>query len=82
MKITGLEISNYRGIERVKMNGIGDLVVIAGPNGTGKSCILDAIRTVKSHFGPYQANEWDLWAGEFMIDQTKPWEQIKLLRNL
>ena len=81
MKITGLEISNYRGIEHVQMNEIGDLVVIAGPNGTGKSCVLDAIRTVKSHFGPYQANEWDLWAGEFMVNQARPWEQIKLLRD-
>ena len=82
MKIKAIEITNFRGIERMKVSGVSDLVVIAGPNGSGKSCILDAIRLTKSTYGGYQANEWNLWMGEFQINMTsEPWELKKLLRR-
>ena len=82
MKIKAIEITNFRGIERMKVSGVSDLVVIAGPNGSGKSCILDAIRLTKSIYGGYQANEWNLWMGEFQINITsEPWELKKLLRR-
>ena len=48
MKITAIEINNFRGIEKAQITGVGDLVIVAGPNGSGKSCILDAIRLTKS----------------------------------
>lgn len=46
------------------------MVVIAGQNGSGKSCIFDAIRLLKSVYGGYQQNEWQQWMGEFQIQLT------------
>jgi hypothetical protein len=44
------------------------MVVIAGQNGSGKSCVLDAIRLLKSVYGGYLQNEWHQWMGEFQIN--------------
>lgn len=43
MKILSLEIKNIRGIKYIKIEPKGDNVVVFGPNGTGKSAIVDAI---------------------------------------
>ena len=68
MRITDLEISNFRAITRIALADLEDAVVVAGPNGCGKSCVLDAIRLVKSAYGGYQPNEWHSWFGEFQIN--------------
>lgn len=68
MKIDALQISNFRGIGDVKLEALGAMVIIAGQNGSGKSCIFDAIRLLKSVYGGYQANEWQQWMGEFQIN--------------
>lgn len=82
MRIEQLEIENFRAIEKVIIDARSTMVVIAGPNGCGKSCILDGIRFVKSTYGGYGPNEWDQWLGEFQIDrQREPWEMKKLLRD-
>ncbi|WP_137886640.1 ATP-binding protein [Pseudomonas sp. 2FE] len=70
MKIERLVISNFRGIREVSLGPLGDMVIIAGQNGSGKSCIFDAIRLLKSVYGGYQANEWQQWMGEFQISLT------------
>ncbi|MEI6847717.1 MAG: AAA family ATPase [Chlorobiaceae bacterium] len=70
MKIVGLRISNFRGIKEVNLTDLGEMVIIAGQNGSGKSCIFDAIRLLKSVYGGYQANEWHHWMGEFQISLT------------
>jgi len=67
MKIENLHIANFRGITEVSLSSLGSMVVIAGQNGSGKSCIFDAIRLLKSVYGGYQANEWQQWMGEFQI---------------
>ncbi|MFO0058806.1 MAG: AAA family ATPase, partial [Cyanobacteriota bacterium] len=50
------------------MSNLGGMVIIAGQNGSGKSCIFDAIRLLKSIYGGYQGNEWQQWMGEFQIN--------------
>ena len=62
MRINQLEIKNVRGIENVVIEDIPNTIVIAGPNGCGKSCILDCIRLMKSLHGGYEPNEAEvLW---------------------
>lgn len=67
MKIENLVIDNFRGIRRIEAPNLGDTVIIAGQNGSGKSCIFDAIRLLKSTYGGYQQNEWQQFFGEFAI---------------
>lgn len=67
MKIQSLKISNFRGIREVVLQDLGSMVIIAGQNGSGKSCLFDAIRLLKSVYGGYQQNEWQQWMGEFQI---------------
>lgn len=43
MKILKLEVKNIRGIKYIKIEPKGQNVVVFGPNGTGKSAIVDAI---------------------------------------
>src|SRR3989475_5657207 len=67
MQITSLTVVNFRAITRIELRNLPPSVVIAGPNGCGKSCVFDAIRLLKSVYGGYQPNEWQSWFGEFQI---------------
>src|SRR5690242_2877671 len=67
MRIRRLKIRNFKAITSIDLNGLKDVVVVAGPNGCGKSCIFDAIRLLKSAYGGYRANEVETWFGEFQI---------------
>lgn len=68
MRIEAIELLNFRGIRELKLENLGNTVVIAGANGSGKSCIFDAIRLLKSAYGGYQQNEWQQWMAEFQIN--------------
>ncbi len=81
MKIETLSISNFRGITDVRLENLGNMVIIAGQNGSGKSCIFDAIRLLKSLYGGYQANEWQQWMGEFQISLTNRASDFALMMN-
>ena len=67
MKITSIKIRNFKAIKNVEIADISDAILIAGPNGCGKSCIFHAIRLLKSVIGGYQENEWHMWLNEFQI---------------
>lgn len=79
MKIQSLEVTNFRAITRLALDGLADTVVIAGPNGCGKSCLFDAIRLLKSAYGGYQPDEVNNWFGEFKINlnrQDASWQPL------
>ena len=81
MRFENIQVQNFRAIENVAIDASkGSMIVIAGPNGCGKSCVLDAIRFVKSAYGGYDDNEWDNWLNEFQISRD-PGEIKKVLRN-
>ena len=43
MKILSLKVSNIRGINKINLEPNGKNIVVYGPNGTGKSAIVDSI---------------------------------------
>ncbi|MDR2720324.1 MAG: AAA family ATPase [Nitrososphaerota archaeon] len=43
MRLLSLEIQNIRGIKNIRLNPNGQNMVVYGPNGTGKSAIVDAV---------------------------------------
>jgi len=81
LKIDNLIINNFRGIQRLEAKELGDTIVIAGQNGSGKSCVFDAIRLLKSTYGGYQQNEWQQFFGEFAIQLHGGTTQLKGLFN-
>jgi predicted ATPase len=81
LRIESLDIQNFRGISRFTLTDLADMVVIAGPNGCGKSAALDALRLLKSVYGGYQEDEWQTWMGEFQIDVSRPEALGRLLRR-
>jgi AAA15 family ATPase/GTPase len=81
MKIENLLIENFRGIQKLEAKSLGDTIIIAGQNGSGKSCIFDAIRLLKSTYGGYQQNEWQQFFGEFAIQLHGGSKNLKGLFN-
>lgn len=81
VKIDNLIINNFRGIQGLEARDLGDTVIIAGQNGSGKSCAFDAIRLLKSTYGGYQQNEWQQFFGEFAIQLHGGSSQLKGLFN-
>jgi predicted ATPase len=71
LRIANLSISNFKAIRTLELADLRDTVVVAGPNGCGKSCVFDAIRLLKSAYGGYQANEWQSWMGEQAINLSR-----------
>jgi hypothetical protein len=82
VRISALRIINFRAVTSFELSGLRDAVVISGPNGCGKSCVLDAIRLLKSAYGGYQPNEFNSWLGEFQINLNQhPGELRRLLQD-
>ncbi len=81
MHIHELHIENFRGVKRAHFDKLDSMVVLAGPNGCGKSAVLDAIRLLKSSYGGYSQNEWQQWFGEFQIPLNTPSDLLPLFRN-
>ncbi|QLE47389.1 hypothetical protein FD724_04135 [Nostoc sp. C057] len=81
MRICSLEIKNFRAITGLKLTDLSEVVVIAGPNGCGKSCVLDAIRLLKSVYGGYQQNELQQWFNEFQINSSRKEDILSLFQD-
>ncbi len=52
MQVRSVDIENFRGVERARLEGCGELNVLIGKNNSGKSTLLDAIN---GFFGVMQA---------------------------
>ncbi|NMN60821.1 putative ATPase [Xanthobacter sp. SG618] len=81
MKINTLSITNFRGIARAEIQNAGNTIIIAGQNGSGKSCVFDAIRLLKSVYGGYHQNEWQNWFGEFQVNPNSRSDELRGLFN-
>ena len=81
MKITKLTVDNIRGINLAVLEGLGDVVAIAGVNGCGKSCLLDCVRLFKSQYGSYYANEEQMWWQEKSLNINDRTSAIEVLRQ-
>lgn len=82
MKFCALEIKNFRAITHLKLSDLSDVIVIAGPNGCGKSQIFHAIRLLKSVYGGYQPDEWRQWFNEFQVNlEQNPQNGLGLFHN-
>ncbi len=53
MRISSIRITNFRALRDFRLDEIPDLAVLAGPNGTGKSTVLEAIALWKEGLAPY-----------------------------
>lgn len=67
VRLTRVEIDNFKAVRRLLLENLENVVVLAGPNGCGKSSVFDAIRLWKSAHGGYQENEWQQWFNEFQL---------------
>lgn len=82
MKIKSLKIQNFKAIKSLSLENLGSVVIVAGPNGCGKSCIFDAIRLLKSYYGGYQSpNEWQNFYSEQNIDLKNPLDLGRIFNN-
>lgn len=81
MHIHDLMVRNLRAIRQFEVSDLDSFVVIAGQNGSGKSCVFDAIRLLKSVYGGYAANEYHQWFGEFAINLGDRRSVHKLFRD-
>src|SRR5207248_9293449 len=81
MRFVELEIVNFKALTSFKIEDVGDAVVLAGPNGCGKSCVLDAIRLLKSAYAGYNPNEWHNWFGEFAINFQVPEQVLRVFQD-
>ena len=81
MKIRRLLIENFKGIQKIHMTDLEDVITIAGKNGCGKTCLLEGIRLLKSQYGHYNENENRAWWDEKQVDLHQAGAIRNVLRN-
>lgn len=81
MRFRSLVIRNLKAINVFEVHDLSDFIMLAGQNGSGKSCVLDAIRLLKSFYGGYQMDEYLQWFGEFSINVHDQSGLARMLRD-
>ena len=74
--ITNITLENFKCFRQVSINP-KRLTVLIGPNGTGKSSILQALLLLKQSVG-----EEDYGIGECLIKREFPYEGVSCPQNL
>jgi energy-coupling factor transporter ATP-binding protein EcfA2 len=52
MRLRNVAIENYRSLEKVSLEGLEDLTILIGENGSGKTSLLEALELFFSQFSP------------------------------
>lgn len=67
MKISSINIENFKSITKIEVTNLPDFIVLVGENGIGKSSIFDSISFVKSHIGPYSPQDVNWWNNRILL---------------
>jgi predicted ATP-dependent endonuclease of OLD family len=81
MKLRQVEIKNFRGLKSILFKTESPATVIVGPNGMGKTSILEAIRLVKGILMPsYEGENSEVFQSLGVISPNNP--QMLNLRSI
>jgi energy-coupling factor transporter ATP-binding protein EcfA2 len=80
MKFALLSIRNFKAIRHLELTDLQNFVVVAGPNGCGKSSIFDAIRLLKSVYSG-RLNKFSSFLSEMQINQQREGDVLRLFRD-
>jgi ATPase subunit of ABC transporter with duplicated ATPase domains len=57
MRITSLQLEDYKCFSNLVLENLGNRIVLVGPNGCGKSAVLEAVAVLKEYVGSYDPSE-------------------------
>ena len=61
--LSSLDIENFRGIQKLSINGMRRMVLLSGNNNVGKSSILEAVFLLMDHLSPDSFNHMNAFRG-------------------
>ena len=73
MQIVRLEIRDFKCLKHLVLDNLGQRVVLVGPNGCGKSSILQAVAALKEFIGTYSKNQNLYLRGIDGVGQVAGW---------
>lgn len=78
MRIEKLKVANIPPVQRFEVDDLSDLVVIAGPNGVGKSRLVDSIL---SYFQSFKQPDTSVEVVATSDDETNEWGKDRLITS-
>lgn len=77
VRIRSLVIKNFKSLVQFEIENAPDLLVLAGPNGVGKSSVLQAIVYLKESIGPYGG-----WSPPGVVSSNAEFAEISAIFEL